>query len=396
LQRTSVRTDERETHLARVERVARILAAGADEAERRGRLTEAMQTALLEAGLFRLLLPRPYKGLEVDLPTFFAVIEAVAKVDASAAWCLCQGNGCAMTAAYLEPAIADKIWTDDPRAVLAWGPGPRCQAVADGTGYRLTGRWSFASGGRHATWLGGHADVIEADGAPRRNTDGSHHVRTLLFPAEDAIWHDVWDVIGLRGTGSDTFETIEYFVRHDHSVERDTAADRRYQAPLYVFPAMSAYATGFSATALGIARTMLDSFVELALDKTPRMAHGKLRDNGMVQFELGHAEARLRGARAYVLDEVEGIWAQVLASGQLSVEQRMRIRLATTFAIHEAKGVADTAYDLAGATAIFARHAFERRFRDIHTVAQQLQGRKTHFQTVGAFLLGHPPDLSVV
>ena len=396
MQQTSVRADDAEGLAERVRRLAPILEAGAAQAETERRLTAEMQDALLRAGLFRLLLPRPYDGLELDLPTFFETIEAVAKVDASAAWCLCQANGCAMTAAYLEPEIAQKIWGDDPNAVLAWGPGPRCQAVADGEGYRLTGRWAFVSGGRHATWLGGHANIVEPDGTPRRNADGSPHVRTLLFPAGEAIWHEVWDVIGLRGTGSDAFEMTEHFVAHDHSVERDTAAERRHEAPLYQFPAMSAYATGFSATALGISRAILDSFLELAGDKTPRMARSRLRDNGMVQWELGHAEARLRAARAFVRDEVEDIWAAVAASGELSIAQRMRIRLATTFAIHEAKEVADTAYDLAGATAVFTKNAFERRFRDIHTVAQQLQGRKTHFQTVGAFLLGQEPDLAVV
>ena len=104
----------------------------------------------------------------------------------------------------------------------------------------------------------------------------------------------------------------------------------------------------------------------------------------------------LGSARAFILDEVRDIWEAVNASGELTVENRMRIRLASTYLIHEAKEVADAAYDAAGATAIFASSAFERRFRDIHTVTQQLQGRKAHFQTVGAFLLGHAPDMSVI
>ena len=74
----------------------------------------------------------------------------------------------------------------------------------------------------------------------------------------------------------------------------------------------------------------------------------------------------------------------------------MRIRLSSTYAIHEAKTVVDILYDHAGATAIFATSPFERRFRDIHTIAQQVQGRQSHFQTVGAFLLGNEPDLQLV
>jgi alkylation response protein AidB-like acyl-CoA dehydrogenase len=319
----------------------------------------------------------------------------VAKHDASTAWCLCQGNGCAMAAAYLDPKVAQEVWGRDPDAVLAWGPGGRSQAVVQGEGYRLTGRWAFVSGGRHATWLGGHASIIEADGSPRQGADGEIVVRTLLLPASAASWIDAWDVIGLRGTGSDSYEVEDLLVRHDRSFIRDDPAERRYQAPLYLFPQMSLYASGFSATALGIARALLDAFTELAVDKRPRLARHTLRDTGMVQYEVAQAEARIRAARAYVLSELRDIWQEVVATNALSIANRMRIRLATTFAIHEAKAAADTAYELAGATAIFIGNDFERRFRDIHTVTQQLQGRKAHLQSVGAFLLGLPPDLDI-
>jgi alkylation response protein AidB-like acyl-CoA dehydrogenase len=384
-----------EDYLARVQRIAATIEAEAEASERGLRLTPTLQAALHREGLFRLLLPRPFGGFEADPPTFFRVIEAVAKHDASAAWCLCQGNGCAMSAAYLDPEIAQEVWGRDPEAVLAWGPGAKSQAIVQGDGYRLTGRWAFVSGGRHASWLGGHASVIEADGSPRRGADGEIVVSTLLLPASAATWIDAWDVIGLRGTGSDSYEVEDLFVRHDRSFTRDDPADRRYRAPVYLFPQMSLYASGFSGTALGIARALLDAFTGLAVDKRPRLARHTLRDTGMVQYEVAQAEARIRAARAYVLSELRDIWHEVVATNELSIVNRMRIRLATTFAIHEAKAAADTAYELAGATAIFIGNDFERRFRDIHTVTQQLQGRKAHLQSVGAFLLGLPPDLDI-
>jgi alkylation response protein AidB-like acyl-CoA dehydrogenase len=382
-----------EDYLARVQRIAATIETEAEASERALRLTPSLQAALHRESLFRLLLPRPFGGFETDPPTFFRVIEAVAKHDASTAWCLCQGNGCAMSAAYLDPEIAEEIWGRDPEAVLAWGPGARSQAIAQDDGYRLTGRWAFVSGGRHANWLGGHASIIEADGSRRRSAEGEVVVRTLLLPASEATWIDAWEVIGLRGTGSDSYEVEDLFVRHDRSFIRDDPADRRYQAPLYLFPQMSLYASGFSATALGIARALLGAFTELAVDKRPRLAQHTLRDTGMVQYEVAQAEARIRAARAYVSSELRDIWQEVVATNALSIANRMRIRLATTFAIHEAKAAADVAYELAGATAIFIGNDFERRFRDIHTVTQQLQGRKAHLQSVGAFLLGLPPDL---
>lgn len=381
--------------LARVRRIAATIESEAEASERGLRLSPTLQAALHREGLFRLLLPRPFGGFETDPPTFFQVIEEVAKHDASTAWCLCQGNGCAMSAAFLDPEVAREVWGRNLEAVLAWGPGAKSQATVEGDGYRLTGRWAFVSGGRHATWLGGHASIVEADGSPRRNADGEV-VRTLLLPASEATWIDAWDVIGLRGTGSDSYEVKDLFVRQDHGFHRDDPAERRYHAPLYLFPQMSLYASGFSATALGIARALLDTFTELAVDKRPPLAKRTLRDTGMVQYEVAQAEARIRAARAFVLSELSDIWQEVVATKALSVANRMRIRLATTFAIHEAKAAADIAYDLAGATAIFVSNDFERRFRDMHTVTQQQQGRKAHLQTVGAFLLGLPPDLDIV
>jgi len=119
--------------------------------------------ALHDASLFRLLLPAFLEGGETDPLTFVQVIEEVAKHDASAAWCLCQASGCSMTAAYLPTAVGREIF-GDRRAVLAWGPSNDARAVAVDGGYRIDGTWSFGSGCRHATWLGGYCPIQGPDG----------------------------------------------------------------------------------------------------------------------------------------------------------------------------------------------------------------------------------------
>jgi alkylation response protein AidB-like acyl-CoA dehydrogenase len=139
---------------------------------------------------------------------------------------------------------------------------------------------------------------------------------------------------------------------------------------------------------------MLDDVVALAKDKTPRLAKFSLRDNHHVHFQLGEAEARLRSSHHYVESTVGRVWQEVVASGELSIERRIDIRMATTFAIHQANAVADAAWQIAGATAIFTSRPFERRLRDIKTVTQQVQGRPSHLQDVGAYLLGLDPVLS--
>jgi len=383
-------------YLDRVRRVAPVIDAAAERIERDRRLPPNLVDALHAEGMYRLLLPRRYGGGEVDPATFHAVISEIAQHDASTAWCLCQGNGCSMAAAYVAPEIAEEVWGNDPRGVLAWGPPGKATATEDGDNYRVSGEWSFASGMRHATWLGGHSSVVAPDGTPRRHPDGSTVVRTMLIPAAKAEITDIWHVMGLRGTASDAFAVKDLVVPQAYSLSRDDPQELYIETPLYLFPQTALYSIGFSGTAIGIARGMLESFKALASEKTPRRMKGTLRENGMVQMEVGMAEARLNAARANILHEATDIWNAVLATGELTVAQRMRIRLATTFGIHEAKAAADAVYDLAGATAIFTSNVFERRFRDIHTVTQQVQGRKANIQSVGSYLLGNEPDMSVI
>ncbi len=384
-------------YVARAEALAPKLEALSDDIERERRLPPALVADLHAAGLFRLLLPRSQKGAEVEPDTFFRVIEAIAKADASTAWCLGQAAGCAMSAAYLDHAVAWKIFGSDPQAVLAWGPGPKVKAVAVDGGYRVTGTWSFASGCRHATWLGAHCPIYEADGKLRLDRDGHPDERTFLVPAGEVAWTDIWSVIGLRGTASDAFSLDDHFVRHDHSITRDFQRECREPGPLYRMSALAMYELAFSGVALGIARAVLDAFIDMSRNKIPRGKKSPIRDNAVVQTQCAQTEVRVRSARLYLLHVYNEIWDAVRAPGAtFTLDQRITVRMASTHAIHQARDAVDFAYNAAGATAIFESHPMERRFRDMHTVTQQLQGRLSHFESVGAYILGGDPDLTFV
>jgi indole-3-acetate monooxygenase len=384
--------------ISRAEKLRPVVEAASNEIEDHRRIAPALLDKLHEARLFRLLLPRSSAGDETDPVTFFHVIETIARGDASTAWCLSQAGGCAMTAAYLEPTVAREIFGND-RAVLAWGPGPKSRAVEVEGGYRVTGTWAFASGGRHATWLGSHAPIFQADGKPRLGDGGKQAERVMLVPSGDVQWTDIWNVVGLRGTASDQFALIDHFVRADHSFSRDfehPEKERRESGPLYRMSAMTCYEVGFAGVALGIARGALDSFIDTARTKVPRGAKSPIRDSTVVQTNLAQAEIGIRSARAYLLQEVAKIWKEISAGGKLTIDHRITIRGASTNAIHKAREAVDMTYNAAGATAIFESHPLERRFRDIHTVTQQLQGRLSHFETVGAWMLGADADLTWV
>jgi indole-3-acetate monooxygenase len=367
------------------------IASAAGEIEHRRELPEPIVEALARAGLFRLLLPRSLGGAELAPAAYVPVIEEIARHDASTAWCLGQACGCTMTAAYLKPEIASEIF-GGPRGIVAWGPPGPAEARAAPCGHRLTGTWSFASGSHHATWLGAHVAVFDEGGAPRLRPDGTPLFRTLLFPKTSTVMTDTWHVVGLRGTGSDTYTVTDLFVPEDHSVERGAEARPREPGLLYAFSSSNVYSAGFAGVALGIARGVLDAFVELARDKIPRGAKHTLRDNNLIQAQVAQSEARIGAARAFLLRSLDEIWQEAGRAGRLTLDHNATIRLASTWAIHQARDAVDTLYHAAGATAIFEENPFERRFRDIHTVVQQYQGRQAHFETVGQVLLGLGPE----
>jgi indole-3-acetate monooxygenase len=374
-------------YVERARALAPLIEAEADETERDRRVTDKVMAALHDAGFFRLLLPRAYGGAEVDPVTFVRVVETIAKSDASTAWCLGQNGVTATSAAFLEPEVAQEIF-GPPRAVLAWGPGPNARGVAVEGGYRIGGTWTFASGGRHATWFGAQTPVDRGDGKTM--------LRLMLLPAASVEMLDVWNVIGLRGTGSDSYRIDDLFVPHRYSFDRDSKVDRRQPGPLYNFTLNGIFSGVFAGVALGIARAIVDSFVALAAKKTPRGMPNPLAQSSAIQLQIGQMEARLRSARTYLLTTLQEVWDAQEPNGLPTIEQRIAVRLAASNATAQAAKAADLAYQLAGATVIFASGPFERRFRDLHTVAQQLQGRQAHFETVGRHLLGLEPDSAFI
>jgi alkylation response protein AidB-like acyl-CoA dehydrogenase len=362
-----------------------LIASEADEIERTRRLTPAVTSALIENELYRALLPRSFGGHEVPLEIFMQMQEEIAKADASTAWCLGQCAVCAMTAAYLEPDAANEIFNTPP-GILAWGAiNHEVKAVPGG--YMANARWEFASGSRQASWLGSHVRVVEADGSPRRKKDGAPEIRTILFPVTSATMYDVWDVIGLKGTGTDSYSVENLFIPEKFAALRDDPNAVREKDPLYKLTTNAVFSMGFAATSLGVARATLDAAIDLARSKIPQ-GLSAMRDNNAVQGVIGRTEATLRAARAYLYSTAADVWRDLEGGASVTEAHRIAIRIAATWTIHQSTAVVDTAYHMSGATAVFAKNPFERRFRDMHAIAQQIQARDTHYEDAGKAILG--------
>jgi indole-3-acetate monooxygenase len=359
--------------------------ARADQIEHDRAIPRDLVEALIDAGMFRLMLPRSLGGVELELPTYVQVVEELARADASVAWCVGQANGLCNYIAYADPAAARTVFAEG-RTILANGPGEgnrpgRAEPIQDG--YRVTGKWMFASGFPHATWLLAICDVVS-------DSPGEPDQRLMLVPKKRVTEHDVWHVSGLRGTGSQSFSVADEFVPSERAI-RVVPQQRRESGPLYRFSNNGFFGPAFGSVSLGIAHSALAAIVDFAAGKIPRGMDRSIRENATVQLSVAQAHARLGAARSYLHHTLREVWDSVVALGEPNVEQRVAVRLAATHATHEAAAVVDTAYLLAGSNAIFENRPFERRFRDVHAVTQQLQARRAHYEHVGAYLLGLEP-----
>jgi len=363
----------------------------ADQIEAERELPRPLFEALADAGLFQLALPRVLGGAEIDLPSYVQVLEEIGKADASTGWVV---NQCAIFATYaarMPRDIARSIWIDTPRSVVANTPVPTARAVVVPGGYRVSGRQGFSSGCRHAAWLAARALIFES-GEPRLK-DGQPEERYLFVPATEAELLDTWHVRGMRGTGTHDFAVSDVFVPAERTILQ-AGATLLETGPLYQIPRSLLFASGDAAVALGLARSCLAAFFELAGAKTPRAMQATLRDQPLVQTAVGHSEAQLRSGRAFLNEAVGEIWNEAVSTGAVTQDRRAALRLATTHAIRLAVDIVDTLYQAAGVTAIYEGNPIQRHFQDIHVISQHLQGRLSHYELVGKYSLGLKIDQS--
>ena len=366
------------------------IAAAADQIERSQIIPEPLLTRIHDARLARMLLPRSVGGDQVDPWVYLHAIEEIGRHDASVAWNLFVANSAALIAPFIPLETARAIWSD-PRTIISWGPPNQCTARAVPGGYQVNGEWHFASGSRQSHWMGAHCQVIEPDGSVRQNRFGRPTIRTLLFRKEDTRAIENWNTIGLRGTASEGYRVTDLFVPEAYSGTREDPSLRREAGPLYAFTMQGLYAVGVAGVAFGIARAMLDSLISLAAEKIPRGLQ-RLADSPAVQDGVARREASLGSARVWLVDILKDVSATADEVAPIDLNARVRVRLGCAHAIHTAAEVVDYVYKAAGTSAIFLGTPFERRFRDMHTVSQQIQARESHFEAVGRAMFNGDPD----
>jgi alkylation response protein AidB-like acyl-CoA dehydrogenase len=372
---------------------ARALAADAracaPETERERRLPQPLVEAMADAGLFRLCVPESVGGLEAPPGDLVACCEEVARGDGAPAWLIATCGTTGLLAGFFPEEAAREVYAT-PRSIAGGVVAPRGRAVAVEGGYRVTGRWPFASGCRHCDWLLGGC-VVEEGGELRMLPNGMPDGTLMMARASEIEILDTWHVSGLRGTGSHDIAMADVLVPDERAASLFTDAPVA-TGPLFAFPLFGLLALCIGGVALGLGRGALDDLAELAGAKKPLGSQRTLAERAVAQTEMAQAEAALRSARAFLYEAIGEAWESARASGEVSIAHRTSLRLAATHATATGASVTETAYRLGGGTAIYESSPLQRRFRDAHTATQHLLVAPATWELTGRLLLGQPTD----
>jgi indole-3-acetate monooxygenase len=367
--------------------LAPLIAAHAEELERARRMPAALVTAWRDARLTDLWLPIELGGAETDPESVFELVESVAALDGAVGWNLLIAISAGLFGAYLPEAAARTIWSSECVAPFVSGSfAPTGRALIVEGGYRVSGRWPFASGVQYADWVCGNCVVFDGE-RPRTCADGTPQLRLMFLPVADATVLDTWYTGGMRGTGSHDFAVQDVFVPEGFWFEvlNDHGRVRR---PLYRLTFLTWFGPAVAMLMLGIARHAVEALVALASDKVPAGSRALLKERPLAQLQVAHAEALVGSARAFLLQMTRDVWASFEAAGEPSELERTRLNLSAVYAADNAVEAVELMYKASGGSAVYSNSVLDRCIRDVHVAAQHIAVSGQHYQAIGKALLG--------
>ena len=372
--------------LAGIREMAPAISARAAEIEAGRRMPLDLVEALKAIGVFRIFVPRSHGGLELDLPAALEIIEALGRIDGSVGWTAMISGGCDLYASLLSPESYEQVYRKGPDVIIAGSAQPAGTADAAAGGWRVNGRWPFASGCQHADWIFGFCIMTE-DGKPLAGEDGAPLVRGFLLPARDWRIEDTWHVAGLKGTGSHHFALSDTLVPATNFFDLATGVPclpgPLYQAVPQFLPLLHA------TLEVGVAEGALDDLIALAATGRQQLkAAVSMRESETFNSSSDGSRpvcgrrARFTGPRS------ASHWRHALAGtlkdeALLTQGTQAAIWVATTCV-----GVADACFTLAGGSAIYESSPLQRRMRDLHVAAQHAAVQQRHYVSAGKQLLG--------
>jgi len=349
--------------------------------ERERRLPEPVLKAMIDAGVFRIAMPRSWGGPEMDPVAQVEVVEALTRGDASAGWVAMILSDTGFYSGWLDQAVAREMFALDDRTAGQVFPAGRAERVPGG--WRVSGRWAFGSGCLHADWIVGGATLFEG-GEPIPGTFGLPRWRVFFFDPADVEILDTWHTTGLAGTSSNDYTVQDVFVPDERSFDLTDPAPR--EGPLYRYHGM--FFANLPGVPLGLARNAIDAVIAIAGEKIVIPKGTRMREEYRVQEAVGEAEAKLDSLRTFVVDVMGDLWRTLCAGDVPTMAQRSRVGLMMVHSVRIGLEVVQQMADTAGSPAIHRRNDIERHRRDMLTASAHVVGQRRGYAAVGEVLLG--------
>lgn len=362
--------------------LAALAAAHGQEGETLRRLPPALADAFLEHDVYRMMLPPDLGGAGLDPLDYLRLVEDIAAVDGSTGWTLAIAVGSGLYVGYLPPERSRPMFSDPNCGIAgAYGPFGRGEPVEGG--YRVSGRWGWASGVDQARWM-----VFGFSVAPDRD-GGAGETRQALAPCEAFDIIDTWHVSDMRGTGSKDYEVENLFVPADMSFRMFIGAPRH---PAAVFRLPGAFfAAAVASVAVGIARGAADALARLAATKRAFPGRPSLREQPFAQYAVAKALALTESGGTYMRQAIEAIWNAIQRGETIDLEQRTCARRACVQAAEASVEAVDLCCRAAGGAALFQSQPFEQRLRDVHAAIAQIVLQRGAMEDAGRVSFGLKP-----
>lgn len=336
-------------------------------AESRGELTAPVLDLIYTKGWLRVLEPAACKGLEWELPRAVRLFEVLAYADGNVGWCVNLGAGANLFSGYLAEQTASALFSD-ARTWCAGSGAVSGKARKAAGGFRLSGKWKYASGSAHATHFTCNAFLFDEDQQPI-TVEGKPAFRSFIVPAASVKVHDTWRVTGLKATSSSDFEIDEVFVPNAETFSL-LGPSPFAAAPVFRFPFEVMAVVNMAALPTGMALHLLMLFGALMATKKPLNANALLGSNDRVQATFRSCKEQLEAAREQMYQALDSVWGGHAQGKAIAAEDLDDLRVKALAAVGAARQAVHRLLPLCGMDAVFEGSAINKVWRDISVAGQ--------------------------
>jgi 3-hydroxy-9,10-secoandrosta-1,3,5(10)-triene-9,17-dione monooxygenase len=337
----------------------------AQETEDLRRIPDETVKSLQATGFFRLLQPKRYGGLEASPVDFYRGVRLIASACGSTGWVSSVLGVHPWQLALFDERAQDEVWGEDTATMISSSYAPMGRAKATEGGFTFSGRWSFSSGCDHAQWVFLGGLIMGDEGTPV-------DFRTFLLPRADYEIDDVWDTIGLRGTGSNDIIVTDVFVPEYRTLSfLDTGrcvcpGQQINSGPLYKLPFASVFSCSISVPVVGMAAGAYEAYVGWTRERVRASTGGKASDDSFNQLRIAEAASKIDGAVLQIDRNMTEALEHATAGEKIPMPLRMRVRRDQVNATGSAIAAVDRLFESAGGRALKVGTPIQRFWRDAH------------------------------